>query len=234
MSAPSQTKIFGMKVGLDPKILLGGLLLLAALLFWYNSRGSDERARSTTPNISAQTGTPVASAGGRARPARRQNNSNERGIFRLRQVDGSDGRIDPTLHLGLLSQLRSIAPAAPGRSLFEAGPVTPTGTAGIPSTVIVPKPIPARPIPTQPIPSSQAQAAANIPLKYYGFENRALKGAPRRGLFLDNDNVLVASEGELVNHRYLVVELTPSSARMEDTQIKQGQTLPVVPEAAQQ
>jgi hypothetical protein len=73
----------------------------------------------------------------------------------------------------------------------------------------------------------------NIPLKFYGFANPAAQGPGKgkQGLFLEGDNVVVASEGELVDHRYLVVELTPVTARLEDTQLKQGQTLPVVPEA---
>ena len=78
---------------------------------------------------------------------------------------------------------------------------------------------------------------AAIPLKYYGFEkpaqsvvnpNVASTVGNNRGFFLDGDNVLVASEGEVLKQRYLVVELTPNSARLEDTQMKQGQTLPVV------
>src|ERR1700759_1256664 len=73
----------------------------------------------------------------------------------------------------------------------------------------------------------------NIPFKFYGYVKPATKGENNRGLFLDGDNILVASEGELLEHRYLVVELTPNNARMEDTSIKLGQTLPVVPEAMQ-
>ena len=41
MSAASPTKIFGIRVGIDPKFLIGGLIVLAVILFWYNSR-SDE------------------------------------------------------------------------------------------------------------------------------------------------------------------------------------------------
>ena len=68
----------------------------------------------------------------------------------------------------------------------------------------------------------------NIPLKYYGYVRRGERAAGNRGFFLDGDNVLVASEGDVLKSHYLVVELTPTSARMEDTQMRQGQTLPVV------
>jgi hypothetical protein len=43
--------------------------------------------------------------------------------------------------------------------------------------------------------------------------------------------VVVGSEGETVMKRYLVVALTPTTARLEDVQLKKGQTLPVVPAA---
>jgi hypothetical protein len=33
-----------------------------------------------------------------------------------------------------------------------------------------------------------------------------------------------------LKQKYLVVELTPTSARLEDTEVKKGKTLPLVPE----
>jgi hypothetical protein len=92
---------------------------------------------------------------------------------------------------------------------------------------VIPKPLP----PPNPIPAAPAAPVVNIPFKYYGFVKPGSKGETNRGFFLDGDNVIVASEGELLKQRYLVVALTPNSARMEDTQLKQGQTLPLVPEA---
>jgi len=78
----------------------------------------------------------------------------------------------------------------------------------------------------------------SIPFKYYGYAKPSPNQSPgdarsagNRGFFLDGDNVLVASEGETLKLRYLVVELTPTSARLEDTQLRQGQTLPVTPAA---
>ena len=46
--------------------------------------------------------------------------------------------------------------------------------------------------------------------------------------------MLMASEGQMLKQRYLVVELGPNTAKMEDIQMKQGQTLPVMPAALQQ
>ena len=237
MSTPAQTRIFGIQLGVDPKWLVGGLIVLAAALFWFNSRsdehpgtsGSAARTQANTPN-------PLMPLQSRTRAVRRPANSGaERGTLRIKTVDASNGQVDPTLRLYLLARLQSIEVAPAGRSLFEAGP-TPEQVAAAQHPIqgpIVPVNTPpvnqAPPAPTGPV-----TPVANIPLKFYGFVNPASKTETNRGLFLDGDNILVAAEGDLLDHKYLVVELTANSARMEDVQIKQGQTLPVVPEATQQ
>jgi hypothetical protein len=38
----------------------------------------------------------------------------------------------------------------------------------------------------------------------------------------------------VLERRYLIVALTPNTARVEDTQLKQGQDVPVTPEAPSQ
>jgi hypothetical protein len=88
--------------------------------------------------------------------------------------------------------------------------------------------------PVLPATPTPAVADVYIPFKYYGFAKPVDKAANNRGFFLDGDNILIASEGELVKSRYLVVELTPSSARLEDTQVKKGKALPLEPEAKDQ
>src|SRR5947209_3856827 len=112
MSAATQTKIFGIRVGIDPKILIGGLVAFAALLFWFNSR-SDEgsvapASTGTRPAETTQTAPPPAPAGAsRTTVTRRANNNlaNDRGRLRLRPIDATRGDIDPTLRLDLLSRL---------------------------------------------------------------------------------------------------------------------------------
>jgi hypothetical protein len=61
-----------------------------------------------------------------------------------------------------------------------------------------------------------------------------LQGEANRGFFMEGDNVLVAAEGDVLERRYLIVALTPNTAKVEDTQLKQGQDLPVTPEAVAQ
>jgi hypothetical protein len=232
VSAASETKIGGMKLGAEPKkvAILAALLAGAIGMFIYNSQSggnespSPEQVHTALPVSSAPIGTPRA----RTHPARRTVSARERGTLRIQTVDPRNGDVDPTLRLDLLTRLQSIQPLEGGRSLFEMGPA-PVTTPKLPLPVqIIPKPLPG-PMGTNP--TAIAEPVVNIPLKFYGFVRPKDKTGSNRGFFLDGDNILVASEGDLLKQRYLVVELTPSSAKMEDTQLKKGQTLPLVPEA---
>jgi hypothetical protein len=83
-----------------------------------------------------------------------------------------------------------------------------------------------------PPPQPAAPPPFSIPLKYYGFAKPSGKAPDgNRGLFLDGDNILMGGEGDVLEKRYLIVALTPNSARLEDTQMKQGQDVPVTPAA---
>jgi hypothetical protein len=227
MSAAAQTRIFGIRVGVDPKILVGGLIAVAVALFWYNSRSDDSGAPvSARPHSTAAPANSIR----RRQVVRRQAAGNDRGTLRVRPVDASSGKVDPTLRLDLLARVQAVPAAANIRNLFETGPAPLTAEQMKPihGPTIVPAAMPPQAPPNT---VAQQEAALNIPLKYYGFAEPAARGEGNRGFFLDGDNVLVATEGELLGQRYLVVELTPTSARVEDTQVKKGQTLALVAEA---
>lgn len=48
---------------------------------------------------------------------------------------------------------------------------------------------------------------------------------------MDGENILMATEGDVLKSRFLVVALSPNTARVEDIQMKQGQDLQLIPEA---
>jgi len=224
VSAAAQTKIFGLRIGVNPKILVGALVVLAAILFWYNSRSDDEENAPSTAASRESTATESAVHTRAHLPIRRAASDERSGTLRLRPIDATRGDIDPTLRLDLLMRLQFAKPVEGGRDLFDLGPppLTPQQVALLKNAPkIMPKPLP---------PSAAVNTGPpplNIPLKYYGF----VKGEPNRGLFLDGDNVLVGAEGEILKQHYLIVELRDNSARLEDVQRKEGQTLPVVPVA---
>lgn len=229
MSSTAQTKIFGVRVGVNPKLIVVVLLAIAGFVFWFNSRsGGDESAENTAPAV--QAGATVPPMHTAEIPVRHGVTNAERGTLAFRKIDPARGNVDPTLRLDLLARLQRIELGAAGRNIFQIGP-SPAALAAaaraIRGPVVQPKPIAATARPVM----APVRPVANIPLKYYGFVKPSDRTQANRGFFLDGDNVLVASEGEMVKKRYLVVELTPNSAKMEDVQLKQSQTLPVVPEA---
>lgn len=250
MSSAAQTKIFGMRLGLDPKFIVIGLIAVAGLLFWYNSR-SDEETPASRPAVAtpatgvpseAATRVPGSTSTGAGRVTgpnagtRRSQRTNDRGVLRMRAIDPTHGDVDPTLRLDLLARLQSIEQGGNDRNLFELGAAPApemTDDQGRPIKHVI---IPTKPIPQAPAVTANSEdpmANVNIPLKYYGFSKPVGKAQGNRGFFLDGDNVLVASEGEVVKQRYLVVELTATSARIEDTEVKKGKSIPIVPQAAE-
>lgn len=239
MSAANTTRIFGMRIGVDPKLLIGGLVAVAAILYWYNSR-SDEGAGAAVSSAARPAETtqiaPAPAREARTTAVRRaaRATTNDRNRLRLRpDINAAEGNIDPTLRLDLLSRLRTVEFEPSHRSVFDIGAAAPQSQLLV---AIKKAPIlPPKPLPVQPqYPQISQPPPLNIPLKYYGFVKPVGPGQANQGFFLDGDNILVASEGQVLKQQFMVVELTPNSAKMEDIQRKQGQSLPVVPAALQQ
>jgi hypothetical protein len=224
------TTIFGIRVGADPKILVGGLIALALLIYWYNSRG-DEQGGGTPAGAPHAQGT-AAPLAARSRIAARSRVQNERGTLRLRPVEGGRGDIDPTLRLDLLERVRGVRAETAVRNLFEEGAAVAQNLPAIPKMApMIPKPLAAAPNTMMP---TNLNLTVHIPFKYYGFARPSLQGDANRGFFMEGDNILVAAEGDVLEKRYLIVALTPNTAKVEDTQLKQGQDLAVTPEATAQ
>lgn len=115
--------------------------------------------------------------------------------------------LDPTLHIDFLESSRKVKYEAGGRNIFqmEAEP-TPTPIA----PVRVENTPPPGPTPTPPPPP--------IPLKYFGSENKP--NAPRRVFLAEGDatsgTVFVAKQGDIVDRRYRVVQITNNYVVIED------------------
>jgi hypothetical protein len=236
MSTAGETKIFGMRIKVDPKILISGLILLTAAFVWVQLRGGDDDHPST-PLVRPKTasanssGSPAGAA--KANYIRRGTASkSDSAAIRLRPVDPSKGDIDPTLRLDLLSRLQQVKLVEGSRNLFESGPAIAANLPPVP--VVKPMlPKPAGPITPPPNtgPVTPSKPAVNVPFRYYGFVKPGMKGDGNRGFFMEGDNILIATEGDVLEQRYLVVALTPNTARVEDIQLKEGQDLQFTPEA---
>lgn len=226
----------GMKLGAEPRKLaiLGGLVVAAIVLFIYNSGDS-----GSTPSNSARTtravSTPAVATVPHPREHRRTaQRGRDRKTLRMQEVttEAQQGSIDPTLRLDLLARLKNVKFSGAARSLFEAGP------AELPEQL-------AKKVTVMPGPQPQQAAAAAmqqrpvgppqpppITLKFYGFAAPATSTAPRKGFFLDGDDVVIANEGETVKGRYHIVSLQPKAAEVEDLTTKSKQSLPIASEGS--
>ena len=239
-----------MKLGAnEPKKLaaLGALVLVGGYLAYTNLfPGSGSGAPSPAPRRAALPDTadgPVAGAapGGPSRDSGRP--AAPRGLAGRGRTDEfhpvlhskrpeeriDTSKIDPILHLDILTKLQQVAFTSGGRNPFKFGPPP-----GKPEPLKGPEPkIPLPPVaevkpPPPPLPV--APPPPPIALKYYGFSSPPGAGG-KTAFFLDGEDILVAKEGETVKRRYRVVRIGVNSVVMEDTDSKRQQTIPLAEEA---
>jgi hypothetical protein len=117
--------------------------------------------------------------------------------------------LDPTLRLDLLATSEQTLYEGHGRNIFvsqrEDVVIPPVGSSPV-TDVTKPDPYHTPPPP----------AAPPIPLKFYGFASSA--GEPKK-IFLKSvtgEDVWVAGEGEIVDRRYKVIHITPTSVEIQD------------------
>ena len=112
--------------------------------------------------------------------------------------------LDPTLRLDLLARSEKTEYEGSGRNIFvsQAEPVAipqPVASAVTdPTAYTAPTPPPPPP----------------IPLKFYGFASRS--GEPKKIFLKLGEDVFVAGEGEIVDRRYKVIHITPTSVQIQD------------------
>lgn len=239
-----------MKFGGDPKQLriLGvlGVVLVVILYFNYFS-GPDTAPARPTPKTAEAPLAPTAPLPSVARkPDERKRLQVDRRAqeFRprvgpARPEDRPDPMtVDPTLRLELLARLEKVQITGGTRSLFDFSNVQMASNTPAPTIIPAPKKAPKTPgpfigpmpePPPMPKPVVQKPIAPPIPLKFYGFTS-APRGGSKRGFFLDGEEIIVASEGELIKKRYKVIRIGLANVTMEDTQFEQQQTLPIVPD----
>jgi hypothetical protein len=150
---------------------------------------------SSAPASSAQAAAPVptrvtARAGTKGKKVRAEN-------------------LDPTLRLDLLATAEQTPYEGSGRNIFvsqaEPPPIPIPGGPGVtdakkPDDIVYHTPQPPAPTP--------------IPLKFFGFASKV--GEPRKVFLSQDGDVFVAGEGEIVNRRYKVIHISPTSVEMQD------------------
>lgn len=125
-------------------------------------------------------------------------------------------KLDPTLHPELMAGAEALEYSGKGRNIFSMTsiPVDIPKPKG-PVRVAVNTPPPPPPGPPPPPP---------IDLKFFGFT--ANNGA-KRAFLLHGDDVFIATEGDVVDHHYKVLKISPLSIQVTDLLYNNTQTLPL-------
>jgi len=190
-----------MKVGAEnrTKVILAVVLAGVALI---------TTGRMLWPSAPAPVATPQTSAVNLPTPAVRRSASGK-------LIKTSEPRLDPTLDLDLLRRSEQIKYAGTARNIFVAG-----------SEPVIPKPIDQGntdaaskpPVPVIPTPPP-------INLKFYGFASKP--GEAKKVFLSQGDDIFVASEGDIVNRRYRVLRIAPTSVDIEDVLNNNRQSIPL-------
>jgi hypothetical protein len=162
-------------------------------------------AYQVVPIFSGHSVTPVSASAPSVTAAARTV-SGPRGKGAIKRVHSES--LDPTLHLQLLASTEQTKYTGTGRNIFvsQAEEIQRPLAPGVTD----PRKIAEKPIWTPP----PVPAAPPIPLKFFGFASRP--GEPKK-IFLSKDqDVFIAGEGEIVDRRYKVVRITPTSVEIQD------------------
>jgi hypothetical protein len=232
-----------MSLGAEPKkvMVLGGLLVVALVVFLLNSSdGAPEGSSSgspassspaapvTRPGAASITGPPADSATAPNRSARqaqrefRPSPKPKRG-----EVRPDPTTVDPTLRLDILAKLQNVNVEGVHRSIFDFGQAPPPPKPVEQVKVKAPSPLigPAPPPPPQTAAAEPPPPKAPpIPFKFYGF----ITNQPsKRAFFMEGEDIHVVREGDVVKNRYKIVRIGVNSVVVEDMQFKSQQTLPL-------
>jgi hypothetical protein len=202
------------KVVIGVSALFALALVMFARMIWI-SAGST----SAAPPLVSTTTFPVAGNKSTAAAQHRGHLKTSSDKKNAKTAGPPTPSLDPRLKLEQLELAENTEYAGTGRNIFQdqAEPVIPKPVESPfkqkaqvntpPQAPIIPPPPP-------------------INLRYFGFANNA--GSPVRKAFLSNgDDVFVAAEGDIVNRRYKILHINPSSIEIQDVLSNNTQSIPL-------
>lgn len=239
------------KLGADRNktAILGGLLLLAAYLFYTNVFSTPEppagavreTAKSAAPVTSPRVAPKASDEVKTLTAPPKELTAGKAGAreFRpsLKAKKGEDrSGMDPTLRLDLLAKLAEVKVERIERSLFDFGAVEAPKPALPEPKIEIKKPV-ARMIGPEPPPPPPPPVVKPPPppinLKFYGNALPARDGV-KRVFCMQGEEILAPAEGEVILKRYKIVRINVNSVLVEDLDYKNQQTVAIeqVPPAA--
>jgi len=201
-----------MKTGLEDKkkvaiaVVLGVVVLFLVLRMAFQMMGGSAPA----PQPTVAQSHPVAPP-----PQATTNTSGEHEAVKV--STSPMAKLDPTLHPEWMAAAESLKYTGTGRNIFSMSS----------APVKIEKPIGAvRPGAHAAAVAQGPPAPPAIDLKFFGFESR--DGGSRKAFLLHGDDVFIASVGDVVDHRYKVVQIAPFSIQIQDIPYNDTQTLPLI------
>jgi hypothetical protein len=198
------------KVGAEDrkKVAIAGVLMVAALLLLGRMLLVDSGPSASVPSYDQGSAVTQSLP---ATPARRGATSKKKQASTL--------NLDPRLRLDLLKSSEDVTYAGTGRNIFLSYDEEP-----------IPKPVAdartdkanaplLNQAPTGPPPPPP------ITLKFFGFASKP--GQPKRVFLAEGQDVFIAGEGDIVDRRYKVLRIGPTSIELQDVLNNNRQSIPI-------
>ncbi len=197
------------------KVALAAALGLAVLVMALRTifSGPDSAPAPPSPPVAARPATAaVVASPAAARPL---------STSRVPVATTASAALDPSLHPELMAETETYLYRGSGRNIFSQS----SGSPVVASARIEPVRGPVRPSQRVQVNPGPPPPPA-IDLHFFGYAART-NGA-RRAFLSHGDEVFVASEGDVVGHRYRIVHIAPTSIEVEDLPYHNTQSLPLV------
>ncbi|MGE5725983.1 MAG: hypothetical protein ACM34G_12460 [Acidobacteriota bacterium] len=199
-----------MKVGAEDrkKVAMAGVLMVAALLLVGRMLLVDSGPSASAPPSFSQTNSI-------AQPSR----MDARRLAKAKKTPMPTLNLDPRLRLDLLKSSEDINYAGTGRNIFLSYEDAP-----------IPKPVADARLDKGKA-ASQNQPPAGPPppppitLRFFGFANKP--GQPRKVFLAKGQDIFIAGEGDIVDRRYKVLRIGPTSIELQDVLNNNRQSIPI-------
>jgi hypothetical protein len=130
-----------------------------------------------------------------------------------RALTPTEASLDPMLRFDWLKSSEETSYSGSGRNIFRAQLEIPKAVVPKPARIVQQSPQ----LPPPPPP---------INLKFFGFANKP--GEPKKVFLSQGEDIFIAGEGEIVDRRYKVLRITPTSVEIEDVLNSNRQMIPLI------